>query len=169
MRIGDGHWLVAEVPVYRRSPEAYLRELDRRPRRYVLRPSARAGPDESRVVGWWWDYNELAGWIELFVVPGGTVKGYLWRKRIAKTPNRGKTIFVPEGSGMHDLECVFVGGESSPEIYARLREELVEFVEQEFRTGAYLDLEAFDTTGPAVNWRALLGIAHGPRSATTNG
>jgi len=155
--------LVAEIPVYRRTPEAYRRELERRPRRYVLKPDARAGVDESRFTGWWWDYNEVAGWIQLFVVPGGIVKGYLWRRRVAKTPNSGKSkgMFVLEGSGTHDLERGFTGGDSSAEIYTTLRDALIELAEREFPTCAYLDLEAFDTTGPVVNWPALLGL--GPR------
>ena len=88
----------------------------------------------------------------------GTVKGYLWHKRIAKRPNNGKVLFDLEGVGCHDLECLFLQHESSAAIYDRVRGELVALIEREFPTGHYLDLEAFDTIGPVMNWRALLGL-----------
>jgi hypothetical protein len=35
---------------------------------------------------------------------------------------------------------------------------LVDLLAKEFSAGCYLDLEAFDTIGPALNWRALLDL-----------
>jgi hypothetical protein len=160
MRCGGGQWLLAEIPVYQSAPTAY-----RPPAPYVvsLRKGERAEVRELGLkrfprVARWWDYNEVAGWIQLFVVPGGMVKGYLWRKRIAKKPNKGRVLFDLEGRGSHDLECLFVQYESSAEIYDRVRGELVALIEQEFPAGYYLDLESFDTIGPALNWRALIEL-----------
>src|SRR6266545_7413638 len=169
VRLGDGQWLIAEIPVYGSTPQAYNRSSERRPRRYVVRRTAQerqqlrefGDPGRGRVPRLW-DYNEIAGWIQLLVVLGGTVKGYLWRKRIAKTPNKGMMLFDLEGYGAHDLECAFVGCESSADIYCRVRRELVALADQEFSEKCYLDLEAFDTIGPLVNWRMLLGF--GPSS-----
>jgi hypothetical protein len=164
MRYGEAGWLFAEVPGYRSTSAAYERSIERRPRQYTVRLTGREREElrnGGRGRGWvprLWDYNEVAGWIQLFVVPGGTVKGYLWRKRTTKTPNRGMPLFDLEGKGAHDLECAFVGDERSAVIFKRIRGAVVGLAEQEFPSACYLDLETLDTIGPALNWRKLLAL-----------
>ena len=73
MRRGEGQWLLAEIPVYQSTPAAYGP-----PATYVLnlRRGEHAEPSERGLKRWprvapLWDYNEVGGWIQLFVVPGG--------------------------------------------------------------------------------------------------
>lgn len=180
-------WLF-EIPVYRITEDAWVEDVSARTAQWAEADLQRRADHglpitdhtrheaemwaryAERVYGW--RYNEVIGWVGvLWDGPGPAIKGYLWQvgkpTLIAWEPRRRYQ------RGFHPFP--FFGGvptnklfelwvhhdDSDSAVYHRLREELANVVARDGDLPRrHIDLSAFDTTGPHVRWRHLLGLDH---------
>lgn len=176
-----------EIAVYRLALESWsedvMKRLDRR-REGLLRPMIERGTvDENdrvwadtlarraeKVYGW--DYNEVIAWVRLiWDGPGHVVKGYMWQvvnpdaepgKRFHRRYQRG---FKPHpflgGMPVYKvLEVWALEEQTDVEIFQDIRESLRSIVTDEGPLrGRHIDLRVFDTVGPELRWRRLIGLS----------
>jgi hypothetical protein len=172
-----------EIPVYRLSKAAWLDQTHRRiaKRKAMLQADGviwgEGDPPRldafarlaEKVVPW--HYNEVVGWVRLYWNgPGPVVKGYLhevgaltldgWRARKRFQRGYHPHPFVGGEPTNKALEIWLARDQTDGEIYHDLREALLGVVAL---TGdmprRHIDLDAFDTVGPALRWRQVVGLA----------
>lgn len=100
-----------------------------------------------------WRYNQVIGWIRLYVL-GNQLRGELWLHQ-AKRYQRvmGRRCYQSEGKA---FELSVYPEDGNETIVSKLREELLAF-QKEFGRGRYvLDLECFDALAPVIDWHHLL-------------
>jgi hypothetical protein len=161
--------LLFEVPVYRTSHDDYIKELQAAKAAYMDRVAEgwayyeRPGTDprlkedhfkrmEYAFHDSWrsWHYNQAIGWIQL-LGRWDVIKGeyhFAREKKIVQHPRhrsfewRGKT-----------LELWLPHKASSREIYELLLEELMDLRKERPFKRRHIDLEAFQSVGPYIDWR----------------
>lgn len=119
-----------------------------------------------------WRYNEIVAWIVLeWDGPGPVVKGYAWV--VGTTSGRGglprrryQRGFKPYpfvgGDSIYKVMEVWFGAEDSDRaVYDVLYQELLGLRSepQNWLRRRHLDLDCFETIGPQVRWRDLLGLS----------
>ena len=177
-------WLF-EIPVYRVSEDAWLDDAAIRLDAWAAGDLARRAEHglpktegdrlnaqmwarwAERVYGW--RYNEVIAWVALlWDGPGPVIKAYLWRvgkpTLTAWEPRRrfrrGFHPF-PFFGGISDkaFELWVSADDSDAAVYRRLRDKLAGIVAPGGDLPRrHIDLTSFDTIGPHVRWRHLLGL-----------
>jgi hypothetical protein len=101
-----------------------------------------------------WRYNEVIGWLRLFVF-GSQIRGELWYTKAKCILPKPKKLMFSRGD-------VFLRGfhprQTDTEILTELTAELVKFQKSKRLKGRFLDLECFFSIAPSVRWRKLLGF-----------
>ena len=158
-----------EIAIYRVTPEKWHADIDARvalhreayfrqvPEGYVPPPDVILHHE-----GLWaatsgasvpYPYNEVVGWVRLDADDPGHIKGDAWRTR----QNRVRRNFCPQYEAIgRVLETLVLGDETCDEIVRDLREQLVGLTRgREVFQALYIDLEAFDTVAPLLDWPTL--------------
>jgi len=165
-----------EIPIYRCAVHQHTDETDREREQYIKK-ALRYGPQDENIrkqiretainhynsENWYsWRYNEAIGCICLCRV-GTQIGGELWWVR-AKRIRRGlvRKRFYYTMRKLIDLS--FCREDSSDKIYDTISHSLDELSKKRAFKKRYLDLQAFRTVGPFVNWRRLLGFENEERS-----
>jgi hypothetical protein len=127
------------------------------------------GAHAERLAGW--DYNEIVGWVRLvWDGPGSVIKGYLWqvgetqlghhraRRRIARGFKPYPFVFG-EVANNKVVEVWAASSDSNADLFARLRDQLLRITGRGGELpGRHVDLRIFDSLGPRLPWRALVGL-----------
>lgn len=103
-----------------------------------------------------WRYNQVIGWIRLYVL-GNQIRGELWRHQAKRYQrNIARRRYECEGKA---FELYVYPEDSNKAIAERLREELLSF-QNELGNGRFvLDLQCFDSLAPSIDWHLLLGMS----------
>lgn len=159
-----------EIPVYRVDPETWQAEVDAWVGK-AMQGFDRAYPESSqqsrrdteiRAYRTFTSdlteiYNDVMGWVRVeWDGPGPVVKGYGYRVH-QKSIRRG----FEQRYEYHDkiLECWFHAGQTSEEMAGELRQDLVDLTRRgEMFAGRHIDLDAFDSLAPYVDWPRLIGL-----------
>ncbi|HFK5878493.1 TPA: hypothetical protein ACGYSL_002402 [Legionella pneumophila] len=152
-----------DVPVYRIKEDKYYRGLaeyldecmDKLGMQSFLEsnPEWRAAHHEMylKAYGGQWEFNEIIGYIKLFVL-GGQVRGEYHQvdaKRIVKT--RKKIIELKSLKLVDEIELPSQG--SNHEIYTGILDYLNAC--QKHLKNRYIDLSVFQRIGPYIDWKSL--------------
>ncbi len=165
-----------EILIYRCTVDQHTDETDRE-RERCINNVLRYAPQDDNIrkhirktasndynsQNWYsWRYNEAIGWICLCRA-GTQIKAELWCVR-AKRIRRGlvRKRFYYKMPKLIDLS--FSHEDSSDKIYDTICHSLDELSKTKPFKKRYLDLQAFRTVGPFVNWRRLLGFESEERS-----
>lgn len=105
-----------------------------------------------------WDFNQVVGWLRLFV-EGSGIGGHLWMvdaKRVSRSMHKRFTL----RSGSNVLAFTMPPDADSATIY-RITLESIRHLSKipEFRKRVF-DLREFQNIGPFVNWKELILAAH---------
>lgn len=106
-----------------------------------------------------WKYNDIIGWIRVFVC-GRQIRGEYWwvlSKRIIK---RGKKQFRYCGKA---FESEDITSENSNQIFLLICELLTQLAKERPFKGRFIDIELLSAIGPYINWRDLVIDASFPR------
>jgi len=146
-----------EIPIYRCDNIKYSQEREIRYNKYFDQNGGKISDLElndlfQRLFWQPWDYNEIVGWMRLFVL-GDQIRGEYYfvtsKVRIALRKKRfeyyGKAF---EESIYDDL--------TNHEIYNLILENLEEEKKVKPLKNRYLDLRAFDSIAKFVDWKALI-------------
>jgi hypothetical protein len=164
-----GH-LLFEVPVYRISKAAWHNEVNESVQQFEQSSShtdpikrhdhalALAALDRGYQSP---TYNQVIAWLRLvWDGPGPVVKGYAYRvpqQRIVRNFKTGR--FNWRGKV---LEVWFTRDDTSKEIAGEIRKSIVDTSKKgNIFYLRYIDLEAFDSLAPHLDWRNLLGLKEG--------
>lgn len=159
-----------EVPYYRVSAERWLDDLDRK----MSSEAQRLGwlplteDRRSRLDHWarqmlysglGYDYNQVVGWVRIGreTLGAPVVKGDAFRVIL----KRVQTNFIPRYEWIQKVVETrhFYRNDSSADVAAEIRKDLMVLTKRgEVFAGRHVDLEAFDTLAPYVDWRALVGL-----------
>jgi len=165
---------VFEIPIYRCSPEEFGIEFDELHRRhnYLLLADGTGGnpfsdlSEEQRdelsefLERSWhhspdsraWKYNDIIGYVSILAWPK-QIKAEYWfidSKRIGRKTVRKQFRYRDKV-----FEFWIRENEASHQIYEHILNSLLKLMKRKPFKGRYLDLEAFENTGPLVDWRAL--------------
>ena len=166
---GDGNCFF-EIPIYRCDQNQHTKEIEKERKNYIasrlqfapklpqetykqIRTSAK---NDFNVHHWYpWRYNEIVGWIRLYV-DGTRIVGELWfvKKRISKNLIKKRFYYVE----MKFIELCFDDNESSVKIFEKVTNELRQLNSKRSLRKRYIDIEMFQTIGPFIDWRQLLGL-----------
>lgn len=162
--------LLFEVPVYRMSKAAWHNEVNESVQQFE-QLSSHTDPikrhDHALTLaaldrGYQSPaYNQVIAWLRLvWDGPGPVVKGYAYRvsqQRIVRNFKPGR--FDWRGKV---LEVWFARDDTSKEIAAEIRKSIVDTSKKgNIFYRRYIDLEAFDSLAPHLDWRNLLGLQEG--------
>ena len=159
-----------ELPIYRVSESVYSAEFHRhlarfwdetermhgRAREEIFSDDQRALIQEQqwRNFGGPWRYNQVVGWVRLFVL-GFQIRGEYWMVTSQRLTRRGRRDFR-YSSHAFTFNCSH--GMSSDEIRDAVVIELAEF-QRECRNGRlFLDVTCFDNAAQCIDWRRILGF-----------
>lgn len=162
----ERHFL--EIPIYRCPVDRHTKEMERKKQDWLgpLQETKDTAPESfSRAEQYWechewypWRYNEIVGWLRLFLL-GSQIRGELWYTKAKRISPRPKKPIFRHGE-------VFLKGfqpsQTDTEILSELAEELAEFKKSKRLKGRFLDLECFLSIAPSVSWRKLLGFEQRP-------
>jgi hypothetical protein len=163
-----------EIPIYRCPIDKHTREMERDKYNWAreLRESENPVPEciASAQRHWentqWypWRYNEVVGWLRLYVMDR-QVRGELWYVRAKRLVPRPKKPMFLAGE-------VFLTGfhprQTDKDILSELRAELFDFQKSKRMKGRFLDLECFSCIAPSICWRRLLGFEPGASSSAVD-
>lgn len=156
-----------DIPVYRLKEEQYYAErdayiqstmypspmhkqfLDRNPE-HKIRNQAYF----EKKFGGAWCYNEIIGWIELYLL-GSQIRGEFWQvdvKRIVRS--RKKTFEWQTHKLAPEIEIPYKA--KNTEIFDLINKYLLNC--QKELKNRYLDTGKFSILGPHIDWRSLLGF-----------
>jgi len=160
-----------ELSVYRVSESAYYSEFDRHLERFWDETERMHGrtrqelfPDDQRALiqeqqlrefGGSWRYNQVVGWVRLFVL-GSQIRGECWMVTAERLMRRGRREYRYPGQAF-TLNCS--RRMSANQIRDAVFVELAGF-QKECRNGrCVLDLSSFENAARYMNWRGMLGFA----------
>jgi len=150
-----------EVPVYRIGPDEHEEASAAEKRRYIdfggSDKNVRAKLEQFWHEHHWncWDFNEVVGWIRLFVFCTQLRGETFWAKGQRLT-RKGRRRFEWIGKA---VELDIGEHEASQEIFGRLIEELHALRTECPYAGRVIDLTCLKAIGPHVDWRALMSAA----------
>jgi len=103
-----------------------------------------------------WRYTQAVGWIRIFIF-GWDVRGEYWfvnAKRIDREMNKKKYEWKGKA-----FELSFSSENiSSLEIYQAISMHLENLKSERPFKGRFIDMEAFQSVGPFINWRKILSL-----------
>jgi hypothetical protein len=163
-------WM-CEVAIYRLSEDAWADETRSRVERRVeasLRNLGDSEDDRRRATIWAeqierpypWEYNQIVGWVRLlWDGPGPVIKGYLSEVDLDRVRRDFRGRYKLGYPIAKVIERWFEPSQdSNADIFQRLRTDLLDVPREcGMPRGRYVDLRAFDTIGPYLDWRALMG------------
>lgn len=146
-----------DVPVYRLPIEAYDSERERDwkdtvPSGLFSPASARARDDMMHIYGGCWMYNEIIGWIRLYII-GDQLRGEYFAVRAKRIVRTRRKTFEFKTSKLAP-EVSVPSGASNKQIYDLLRD-YVNACQRELR-GRYIDTEILDNLAPYIDWKRML-------------
>lgn len=155
-----------DIPIYRCTLSKHTQEMitEKTNLLKTLNPSEFARNNQDlyadfgdyfdRHVWYSWRYNDIIGWIRLFVC-GTQLRGDLWWVNTQRIVRRGKKDFRYSGKA---FESQNLENETSDEIFETLCNCLKMLSKDRPIKGRYIDMELIMTLGPYVNWRKLMGL-----------
>jgi len=152
-----------ELPVYRCSEAEHSTETESAKRRYLKkfdRPSVPQLHDDLvrlfyDLYGYPWRYNDVIGWIRLFVL-GCQLRGDLWWNHTKRQVRRGRKKFIFAGKA---FELNVLNVNDSAEIERLLFERLHSTNEDFVLKGRYIDISLLTNLSPYINWQSLIQSA----------
>jgi len=152
-----------DIAIYRCTPELHQLEMEKEKNKLVesLCYSKEEAPVsyKNAIRGWedrnWypWRYNEVVGWIRLYI-DGDSIKGeyyFIKMKRISKELR--KKIYYWQGGAIEiHIELL----DSSEDIFLKICNEIEELKKERPFKGRFIDMECFKSIGPYVNWKRLV-------------
>ena len=162
--------LLFELPVYRVSPEQWHQEKDDaadRLRRMYETDEYKVSDSIIRGIMWEthggvpFPYNQAIGWLRMiWDGPGAVIKAYAYRMRGRRFDLNFKPRAV-EWIGKA-FELWFVRDDNSETIAREIRSAILDTVRRGGSfPGRWIDLEAFDTLAPVIDFRRLIGLSPG--------
>ncbi len=159
-----------EIPIYRCDQNQYTKETEKALENHIARrlqfapelpqniyERIRTSAENDFNINQWysWRYNEIIGWIRLYA-NGTRIIGELWfvKERISKNLVKKRFRYVE----MKFIELCLDGNESSVKIFEKVTNELRQLNRKRSLRKRYIDIEAFQTIGPFIDWRQLLGL-----------
>jgi len=159
---------IFDIPVYRKSPSEFDAEINiamaRRVENIVSYDPERRQLDREThqrlhhaVIaesGGPWQFNQIVGWLRLFV-EGGKIGCHPWwvdAKRLSRRM-RHKRLYLKTTS---DVLGIHLRNESSHEIFDILLKRLSEKAEEPPYKNRYVDLDVFRRVGPFIDWRGMI-------------
>jgi hypothetical protein len=153
-----------EIPIYRCPVEKHTKELERKKQQFIeplLKTKDIAPESYNNAEVWWseskwypWKFNEIIGWLRLFVF-SSQIRGQLWYSRARRINPRSKNTIYCIGNV---FEHAFTQGQSDSEISSELMAELTLFQKRKSMKGRFLDLDCYLSIESSVNWHKLLGF-----------
>jgi len=156
------NWVFAEIPVYRCPPDAHEQWVQHERIKWQAPAAVVAGEDsesfrsatnyfDSKI--WYpWRYNELIGFIRLYVC-GSQVRGELWKRRAKRQTRFPRQAFYIVGD-LFQSETSFL--QSNDAIANALIAALEACGRERALQGRYLDLEPFRRMAAHTDWRRLI-------------
>jgi hypothetical protein len=157
---------ILELPVYRCTEEQYYREQDANHKSAAQEyarilqwaghtPESAAEQMKAFEIRWKtypWDFNEVIGWVRLYVRTGsiGAVL-YSVKTKISKNMSRKKF----EWDSYKFIELPIAEGETSAEIFNDLRKSIITETHRTFKGKRYIDTGVLDVVGPHLDWAVL--------------
>jgi len=159
---------IFDIPIYRKTKDDFNNEiktslgsrvgwiishdLDRRPLKNETYD--RLKDSVIRESGGPWQFNQIIGWLRLFV-EGNTIGGHFWwidAKRLNRKI-RYKRLYLTTPS---DVLQAWFPKESSTEIFDKLLNDLTTMAKEPKYKKHYFDLDVFRRIGPFIDWRDLI-------------
>ncbi len=102
-----------------------------------------------------WHFNQIVGWLRLYVKPSH-VGDHLWWVDAIQINRimRKKRFYLMTASNV--LATYFTPDDDSEIIYQKTLADIERLASENPLRGRYVDLENFRNIGPFINWRALL-------------
>jgi hypothetical protein len=173
---------ILELPVYRCTEEQYYREQDANyecvaqdyerilqrfshmpesPPEWMkgFRPESVAERMKAFRIEWKlypWDFNEVVGWIRLYV-RAGSIGASLFVVNTKISKNMARKKFVWETSNF--IELSVSEGQTSADIFNVLRSNIIAENLRRFKGKRYVDTGVLDILGPHLNWVILTHVA----------
>jgi hypothetical protein len=149
-----------DIPVYRCSQDKHSAEMDSEKCRFLGRlqrtSTAEINDDLERLfdreVSYPWRFNDIIGWIRLFVL-GPQLRGELWWNRTTRQVKRGRKRFSFDGEA---FELNLLNVNDSTEIVRLILERLNSLNRHFLFKGRYIDLSLFMNLSPYINWQSLM-------------
>ena len=155
--MSEVHFL--DIPIYRQRIEKLVGEIDKEKLKYADIEDKATYCDVVNTFWYPWKYNEIVGWIELFVIPTQIRGEYWWLnnnsipvedERITKN---SKKKFYLRGKL---FELQIYSQDTSLKIYKKLSKKIITESKTKRFQGRYFDLHHLEALGPFVNWRELI-------------
>jgi hypothetical protein len=115
----------------------------------------------SRGLDFEYPYNQVIAWIRLlWDGPGPVIKGYAYRIPQPRFTQRFRSTNAPPFEYWDKvIECWFQEDATSEQIAGEVRQDLIALTtKDEVFARRHVDLEAFDTLSPRLDWRGLIGL-----------
>lgn len=152
-----------EIPIYRCSPEEYIKEEAIRKERASLIHKRLYPESDFNYVSWrGYRYNEVIGWVVIFAYER-RVRAEYWfilqkvRKGLIRKQFEGKGKLFQFQLRIKDSLP------TSREIFEELRDMFLTVSKEWPFAKYYFDFECFDNIGSRLNWRDLLHLTHNKR------
>ena len=161
---------IFEIAIYSCGPDNFFKNRDKKLQEHIdwlIKTSGGITPDQAPEIfreterhfvkkHGGWRYTQAIGWIRIYIF-GWDVRGEYWfvnAKRINLEMNKKK--FGWKGKA---FELSFSPGSiSSLEIYQAISIRLEKLKSERPFKGRYIDMEAFHSVGPFINWRKILNL-----------
>jgi hypothetical protein len=154
-----------DIPIYRCPIDKHTKELEDKQNRFLdkmLEPKDSASESYKNAKLWWneskwypWKFNEIIGWLRLFVLTR-QIRGQLWYSKTKRIYPRSNDIIYLMGNV---FEHTFSQEQSDSEISLEVTAELIEFQKRKSMKGRFLDLECYSSIESSINWHKLLGFS----------
>jgi hypothetical protein len=131
---------IFDIPVYLCTEKAYSPEKEA-----VDVPREKVPP---------WYFNQVAGWIRLFV-EGSRIGGYLWWGSAHRLKGQVReTVDLPSHS--YIFADHITREDNSEKIFVEVLAQIEKIAKEPPLSGHYVDLRTFHNAGSRINWRELL-------------
>jgi len=161
--VGNSFFL--DIPVYRCTQEKHTKEMEMEKRGLIQYLESSGVPRENaptaylnaenhfdRNLWYSWKYNDIIGWIRLFVC-GRQLRGEYWWVTSRRIIKRGKKEFSYCGKAFESEDII---SEDSNQIFSILCGLLNQLSKERPFKSRYIDMELLLTLGPYINWRELI-------------
>jgi hypothetical protein len=153
-----------DIPIYRCQLEKHTKELATKKTQFLaplLKTKDIAPVSYSNAELWWsekkwypWKFNEIIGWLRLFVF-SNQIRGELWRTRTKRIFPKSNSVIFYVGNV---LEHAFIQEQSDSEISDEVTAELLLFQKRKNMKGRFLDLECYYSLISNIDWHKILGF-----------
>ena len=153
-----------EVPIYRCSLGDHAAALEHEQARYLgpLEALLHTEPHQYEMArrrfqadrGYPWRYNEVVGWIRLYVL-GDQIRGDVWLAEEKRLTRRGPRSFRCRGKA---IEIQLWPEDLSHVIFGKILSEISALRKQLLFRRRHIDVACLQQIGPFIDWRRLLGL-----------